>query len=142
MAVQRWDPMRELRELQQAMNRLWGREEPAQEGWLVPMDVLEQADRIIVRCTIPGVRPEDLEVMVEDNLLTVRGQTQAEQEERQANYLMQERRIGAFHRSLQLPDVVDTETATSRYENGVLTISFPKAESKRARRLQVQAGGD
>jgi HSP20 family protein len=143
MVLQRWDPFNELRHMQETMNRLWrgfgegttnGQE---METWAVPLDVAQEGENFIVRASVPGVKPEDIDVSIEDNVLTIRGQSAHETEHQEGQYLMRERRTGAFHRALRLPDTVDTEQAHLVYEHGVLTITIPKAESKKAKRLQV-----
>jgi HSP20 family protein len=89
---------------------------------------------------MPGVAPDDIQVSIEDNVLTIKGQTCSDDKIDDGNYLMRERRVGAFHRALRLPDTVDTEKAQPHYEHGVLTVTIPKAESKKARKLTVQVG--
>ena len=89
---------------------------------------------------MPGVEPEDIKVTIEEGLLIIEGDTRTGHEERDGNYLMRERRAGKFRRSLRLPKTVDTDKVESRYEQGVLTITFPKVESKRARRLEIKVG--
>lgn len=128
------------------MNRLWDSffgglvTDGETEGWIVPLDVVEEGDNVIVRASLPGVRPEDLEVSLEENMLSIRAQTQAEEEREHGRYLLRERRVGSFYRSIRLPQWVDADKAEARYEHGVLTLTVPKAESKKARRLEVKAG--
>jgi HSP20 family protein len=110
------------------------------EHWTVPLDVVEEVDTIIVYATMPGMKPEDIEVSVEENVLTIKGKTEMEREHKEGEYLMRERRTGAFHRTLRLPETVDTEKARPTYEHGVLTITFPKVEAKKARHLKVAVG--
>jgi HSP20 family protein len=110
------------------------------ENWAIPLDVIAKDDNIIVRATLPGVAPDDIQVSVEDNVLTIRGQTADQFQNGDGSYLMRERRVGSFHRALRLPDTVDTDKAHPEYEHGVLTITIPKAEAKKARHLTVQVG--
>ena len=138
MMLERWDPFRELRR----MDRLWrgfgiGREIG---GWAVPLDVVQEGDDIVVRASVPGVKPEDIKVTIEEDLLTIKAETEAEHEENNGNYLVRERRAGKFHRSLRLPDTVDAEKVESRYDHGALTIRFPKVEAKKAKRLEIKVG--
>jgi len=137
----------ELRHRQEALSRLWGgfpqavsSDTPEIEAWAVPLDVITKGDDIIVRASMPGVASGDVQVSIEDNVLTIKGQTCSQDQVDDGNYLMRERRVGAFHRSLRLPDTVDTEKAQPHYEHGVLTVTIPKAESKKARQLKVQVG--
>ena len=145
MVMQRWDPITEMRRMQENVNRLWRNFYPDAEGqemenWAIPLDVVQEGDNFVIHASLPGVSPDDIDVSIEDNVLTVKGHTKVERERKEGNYLMRERRTGSFHRSLRLPDTVDTEKAQPYYEHGVLTISIPKAESKKARHLKVGTG--
>ena len=141
MVLERWDPFRELRRMDDRMNRLWRiADKDAMESWAVPLDVVQDADDVIVHASVPGLKPEDIRVTTEEGVLTISAETKAEHEDRRGAYLMRERRVGKFHRTLRLPDSVDTEKATSRYEDGVLTTTFPKVEAKKARRIDVLVG--
>ncbi len=143
MGLQRWDPFAELRRMDQTIDRLWrgfgstGSAEGGLERWGVPLDVVQEGDNIIIHASLPGVGPESIQVTIEDDVLTIRGETASERETKEGSYLMRERRSGSFHRSLRLPDSVDTEKAESSYEHGVLSITFPKQEAKKAKRIEV-----
>jgi HSP20 family protein len=144
MVLKRWEPFAELRQMQENMDRLWhsffpsyGNSSPQMEGWAIPMDVVQEGDNILVHASLPGIHPDDINVSIEDNVLTIKAETRIEHESTNGNYLMHERRFGSFHRSLRLPDTVDTDQAATNYEYGVLTITFPKVESKRAKQLKV-----
>ncbi|MDE2765258.1 MAG: Hsp20/alpha crystallin family protein [Chloroflexota bacterium] len=140
MMLERWDPFREMRRMEDRMDRLWrglasgGRP----EGWNIPLDVLQADDAITVRASVPGVKPEDISVAVEDGVLTIKGAVSEETERKESDYLLRERRVGAFHRAVRLPDYVDAEKAESTYANGVLEVAFPKAEAKRPRTIDVK----
>ena len=144
MVLQRWDPIGDLRRMEENMNRLWrtvGARDIVGEGaesWAVPLDVVQEGENIVVRASMPGIRPEDVQVTIEDDMLTIKGESAVEQETKEGNYLMRERRTGSFHRSLRLPDTVDTAQADSSYRHGVLNISFPKQEAKKAKKLEVK----
>ena len=142
MVLRRLEPFRELRTMEDTINRLWrgyGGEsaDPTVEGWSVPLDVVREGDKIMVHASLPGVDPENIDVSVEDSVLTITATTNADVEREEGEYLMRERRTGSFHRALRLPDTVDTERIQPGYKNGVLTITIPKAESKKAKRLKV-----
>ena len=142
MVLRRLEPFRELRTMEDTINRLWrgyGGESanPTVEGWSVPLDVVREGDKIMVHASLPGVDPENIDVSVEDSVLTITATTNADVEREGGEYLMRERRTGSFHRALRLPDTVDTERIQPGYKNGVLTITIPKAESKKAKRLKV-----
>ena len=147
--MQRWDPFGDLRQMQDTMDRMWRRvgitsrgsgSDSEIEAWAVPLDVSQKGDDTVIRASMPGVSPGDIQVSIEDNVLTIRGQTAKEYQDEGETYLMQERRTGSFHRALRLPDSVDPDGVEPRYENGVLTITVPKAEAKKARQLTVQVG--
>jgi HSP20 family protein len=146
MVLRRWEPFRELRQMQENMDRLWrsfghqGGEEGNVENWAIPLDVVQQGDNIIIKASVPGVNPEDIDVSIENDVLTIKGQTKEEHEHQEGNYLMRERRSGSFYRALQLPDTLDSDQAQPHYEHGVLSITFPRMESKRTKRLQVTSG--
>ena len=145
MTLQRWDPFNELRQMQDTMNRIWkGYQGPAENGgfeaWAVPLDVVRKGDDIEVRASVPGVDPGDIQITVENDVLTINGQTASDTETAGGDFLMRERRSGSFHRALRLPDTVDVDRAETSYDNGVVTISFPKLESKKAKKLSLTVG--
>ncbi len=147
MVMQRFDPFIELKQMQDTLGRIWrgAGSSPTADGdmetWAIPLDVAEEGDNFVVKASLPGVHPDDIKVHIEDNVLTIRGHTSSEHEHKDGNYLMHERRTGNFYRALRLPDSVDTDKGTPYYENGVLTISIPKAESKKAKELKMAAVG-
>jgi HSP20 family protein len=145
MVLQRWDPFTDLRRVQQDMDRLWrgflpAADHPEMESWAIPLDVAQEGDNIEVQASLPGVKPDDVQASIENNVLTIKGHTKEEKEHKEGAYLMRERRMGSFHRSLRLPDMVDTEKAQPHYEDGVLTVTFPKVESKKVKQLKVTVG--
>jgi HSP20 family protein len=146
MVLRRWNPLNELRQMQENVDRLgrdFGQERGEAgnvENWAIPLDVVQQGDNIVVKASVPGVNPEDIDVSIENDVLTIKGQTKEEREHQEGNYLMRERRSGSFYRALRLPDTLDSDQAQSHYENGVLSITFPRLESKRAKRLQITSG--
>ena len=103
-----------------------------------PGSVVREGDKIAVYASLPGVELGDIDVSIEDNVLTITASAQSDVERREGEYLMRERRAGSFHRALRLPDTVDTDRIEPGYRNGVLTITIPKAESKKARHLKVE----
>ena len=145
MVLQRWDPFRELWRMHRSRAPLWRDFHPTTDGletgnWAIPLDVTQEGDDIVVRASLPGVNPDDIDVSIEDNVLTIKGDTKLEREHKEGTYLMRERRAGSFYRSLRLSDSVDTDKAKPHYEHGVLTIRFPKVESKKAKHLKVGVG--
>ena len=144
MFLQRWDPFGELRRINGSFGhprRGHGYRSPTAtvNAWNVPLDVVSDADSVIVRASLPGVKPEDIDVTVEDGLLTIKGGADVEGQGDDGNYLLHERRTGRYHRAVRLAGSIDTTNAESRYEDGVLTITLPKAEAQKARRLEIKA---
>jgi len=147
MVLPRWDPFNELRRIEGRINHVWrgfGRgyvgEESSDEAWTIPLDVIKEGDNVVVQASVPGVNPDDVEVTIDDDLLTIKGHTKIDHEEQKGNYLIRERRSGSFTRSLRLPDTLDKDNAKPYYENGVVSISFPKLEAKKAKQLKVEVG--
>ena len=141
MALQRWEPFRDLRRIENTVDRFWrGFGVDQSGGWAVPLDVVQEGDNIVVQGTLPGVKPEDIKVTIEDGVLNISAESKHNREEQNGNYLIRERRSGKFRRALRLPDSVDAEGAETTYENGVLTVTLPKVEAKKAKRLEVKAG--
>ena len=142
MTMQRFDPFAELRRMDAAFNRLWNSGAQAQDStggrWDVAMDVVQDGDDLVVHASLPGVDPDAIQVTLEDGLLTIEGETGSEIEEQKGDYLLRERRFGRFHRALRLPNSVDAEKAEPSYANGVLTITVPRQEAKKARRLEIK----
>jgi HSP20 family protein len=112
------------------------------EGWGGPaLDVFEEGDNLVVEAHLPGLKPDDLDVNVERGVLTISGQSETEEERKGRNYLLREKRSGRFSRSLQLPSTYRTEECQASFDNGVLRLSFPKAEEAKPRRIQLGTGG-
>jgi HSP20 family protein len=122
------------------MLRAFGDSQESIETWSVPIDVVREGEQILVKASLPGLSPDDIQVSIEDDVLTIKGETKMERETKEGDYLLRERRSGSFYRAIRLPDTVDTENAMSSYENGVLTVEFPRLESKRARKLDINVG--
>jgi HSP20 family protein len=145
MTMQKWEPFNELRKLENRMSNLWGRwpspfwmSGNGDEKWSVPLDVREDGDMLVVEASIPGMKPEEIEVEIEDGTLTIKGETKTEFEEKKKDYLLKERSEGSFYRSIRLPDTVDEEGATSSYKDGVLKVTMPKkAEAKSKKKITV-----
>ncbi len=146
MVLRRWDPFQDFRRMRENRHRLWQGAYPApagsleRESWAIPLDVVQEGNNILVQASISGVNLEDIDVSLEENVWTIRGKTHTEQERKEGDYPIKERRTGSFRRSLCLPDTADTENAYPHYEQGVLTDSFPRLESKKARQLSTTTG--
>ena len=145
----RWEPWSDLMSLREAMDRLF--EESfvrPRAGWLAPLgaetlavDMYETDDEVVVKTAVPGVKPEDIDVSITGDVLTIKGETKSEEKVEKANYIRQERRYGAFSRSLTLPSMVVADKATAEFENGVLILTLPKAEEVKPKTIKVAAKG-
>lgn len=136
-SVIRWDPFRNLSGLQEQVNRLFESsfrgqpDESALTTWAPSVDIYETENELVLKADLPEVAEKDIDVHVENNMLTVRGERKFEQKVKEENYLRVERAYGSFSRSFSLPNTVDTEAIKAEYKNGVLTVTMPKrAESK------------
>lgn len=145
--LDRYDPFGRSMGLRQVMDRLLedafvmprGGEG---QGWGGPsVDVYEEGDNLVVEAHVAGFKPEDLDVNVERGVLTISGQTKAEDERKERNYLVREQRTGRFSRSLRLPATYDADACTARFEDGVLRLLFPKSAAAKPRRIEIGGGG-
>ena len=145
MVLQRWDPVADIRRFERTSDRLlrgfgvWGLPYGGPVNGALPVDVQEGDDNIVVQASLPGVSPEAIQVTIDDGVLTISSESQEEQETEHRSYLVRERRNGSYRRSIRLPDSADPDKAESSYEHGVLTVTFPKQEAKKAKRLEVKA---
>jgi HSP20 family protein len=144
MAIERWDPFREAISLRDAMNTLLQESfiRPtgmlAQDGHMaLPLDVCESEDEFIVKASLPGVRPDDVEITVQGDMLTIRGESKADEEKKGQNWHIRERRLGRFQRSVTLSAPVKADAAQAHYDNGVLTLTLPKAEEAKPRQIKL-----
>jgi len=145
--IVRWEPFRDLISLREAMDRLF--EESfirPRAGWLVPLgaealavDMYETDQDVVVKSSVAGVKPEDIDITITGDTLTIKGETKAEEKIERENYVRQERRYGAFSRSLTLPTTIVAEQAKAEFENGVLTLTLPKAEEVKPKTIKVKA---
>ena len=118
-----------------------GQEQQQVTGWAPAIDVVQRDEDLVVRAEIPGARPEDVDITVQDGVLTISGKLEEEREEERQGYLVRERRSGTFRRSLQLPQDVDEDQINARFENGILEITIPGAAAGREpKRIQVEGG--
>jgi HSP20 family protein len=117
------------------------REGGAESGGGPSMDVYEEGDNLVVEVHVSGVKPDDIEVSVERGVLTISGRTEAEQERKERNYLLREKRAGRFMRNVQLPASYTADPSEATFEDGVLRLVFPKAEEAKPRRIQFGTGG-
>ncbi len=136
-SLTRWDPFRNLSSLQDQMNRLFDIAMPRHgddsvlTSWAPAVDIYETENELVLKADLPEINEKDLDVRIENNTLTVRGERKFDREVKEDNYLRVERAYGSFSRSFSLPNTVDSEKIKADYRNGVLTVEMPKrAESK------------
>jgi len=147
MIITRWDPFRELASLQNRVNSLFhdygrGTDELTTSGSFIPaVDVYEDEHKVVLKLEVPGVKEQDLDVQVENQTLTVRGQRSFEKEEKEENFQRIERRYGSFSRSFTLPNTINAESVNASYENGVLKIELEKREEAKPKQIKVNVGG-
>ena len=144
MTIQRLYPRTEVRRVEDAMDRFWRgfglRPFTSRDlgAGALPIDVEETDEKVTVTASLPGLDADEIKVTAQDGVLTIAGESARESEEKAGCYVVRERRAGSVRRSLRLPEVVDAEKAESAYENGVLTVTLPKQEEKKARKIEVQ----
>jgi len=143
----RWEPTREMTSLRDAMDRLF-EDAFLRPGWfapawgaaeMLPVDVYETGDRLIVKAAVPGVKPEEIDVTVTGDLLTIKGEFKQEEKVEKGSYLRQERRYGNFCRQVGLPAGVNADKTKATFEDGVLTLEMPKIEAVKAKTVKVVA---
>ncbi|HEX8476536.1 MAG TPA: Hsp20/alpha crystallin family protein [Pyrinomonadaceae bacterium] len=150
MSITRYNPFHDLRTLQDEVNRLFstnlprsfGDEGIARGAWTPSVDIYENKDQIVLEAELPGMKREDFELSVENNVLTLRGERRFEKREEQDNYHRVERAYGSFTRSFTLPQTVSGEGAAAEYKNGVLRVTLPKREEVKARRIEISGEGE
>jgi HSP20 family protein len=148
MAIVRWEPFRDLVGLQERMNRLFdesfrginrtsGEEDWVGGSWAPAVDIYEQNGNIVLKAELPGVDPKDVDVRVENNILTLRGERKLDNEVKRENYHRVERAYGSFTRSFTLPNVVDTEKIKAEYKDGLLRMTLPKKDEARPKQISI-----
>ncbi len=145
MAIVKYNPFRELRAMQEQMNRLldlaWNRDsgEDLREGvWQPPVDIFEDAESLIIKAELPGIDQKDIDVRIEDNTLTLRGERRHDEEVKKENYHRVERYYGSFQRSFSLPATIDQEKVKATCDKGILTIILPKKEETKPKQISVE----
>lgn len=148
--IVRWNPMREASELFNEFDRVlesplyrarWGmpmRTSDTVGSWSLALDVAEKGDVFTIKASLPGINPEDLNVTLEDNVLTVQGEVREDETIEEETYHIRERRYGSFSRSLRFPVPVNANEIEAAYENGVLTLTVPKAEEVKPKRIEIK----
>lgn len=141
--ITRWDPFREFNDLQSRMNRLFrdsqneGQEALTVSTFAPAVDVYEDEHNFILKFEVPGIEEKDIDVRVENNLLTVRGERKFEKDEKEENYRRIERSYGSFTRSFTLPNTIDAEQVSANYDRGILKIQLAKKAEAKPKQIKV-----
>jgi HSP20 family protein len=147
MNIVRYDPFRDLRGLQDEMNRLFsttfsrtgGDNDQIMRGaWNPSVDIFENQNQIVLEAELPGMKPENVEISIENNVLTLHGERKFEKKDEGDNFHRVERSYGSFTRSFTLPPTVSSENATAEFENGVLRLTLAKREEAKPRRIEIK----
>jgi HSP20 family protein len=144
--IARWEPFRGVTTLQDQINRLFNDSFERADGesnltaWAPAVDIYETEHELVVKADLPDVDPKDLDIRVENNILTIRGERKFEKKVNEENYLRVERSYGAFARSFTLANTVNSEAIKAEYNNGVLTLSIPKREEAKPKQIKVNVG--
>jgi HSP20 family protein len=152
MAIVRFEPFRDLMTIQDRMNRIfddafrgsgrYGAEDEWSLGgtWAPAVDIYEHDGAIVLKAELPGIDPKDVDVRVENNVLTLRGERKFASEVKREHYHRVERAYGSFSRSFTLPNVVDTEKIKAEYKDGVLHVSLPQKEEAKPKQISIAVG--
>jgi HSP20 family protein len=148
MAITRWDPFREVVSMQDRLNSLFramndGGESPLTTASFVPaVDIYEDTQKVVLKLEVPGIEEKDLDVRVENNTLTVKGERKFENEEKEENFHRIERRYGSFYRAFTLPSTVNTENVHASYNAGVLKLELAKKAEAQPKQIKINITGE
>ena len=149
MSITRWDPFRNISTLQEQINRAFENSLQANRGdngalttWAPAVDIYETENELVLKADIPDMNEKDLDIRVENNMLTIRGERKFEQKVKEDNYLRIERTYGSFSRSFGLPNTVNTEGIKAEYKNGVLTVEMPKRAESKPKQVKINVNGN
>lgn len=141
----RWDPFQEMLNLRRTVDRLFDNvstdHELAQPSlWGLAVDVVENKDDFTVKASVPGINPDDLDISYADDTLTIKGEIKSDNEVKENQYHLRERRYGSFTRSISLPTKIKGDAIEASYQNGVITLRLPKAEEVKPKRIAIKVG--
>ncbi len=147
MAITRWDPFREVATLQNRLNSIFQDYSRGDAGdalsassFVPPVDIYEDEHKIVLKLEVPGLKQEDLDIQLENNTLTVRGERKFEKEEKEENFHRIERRYGSFYRAFTIPNTVNPESVKADYDAGVLRVQLEKRAEAKPKQIKVQVG--
>ena len=150
-SIVRWEPFRDIASLQGRMDRIldqisgrpWGSDERLTSSpWNPPVDVYETGDSIVMKADLPDVKQNQVDISVEGNTLTIKGERQREEEVQEKDYFRMERQYGSFSRSFTLPPAVDPEKIAATYSHGVLKVTLPKREESKPKQIRVKVNSE
>ena len=149
MAIIRWQPFTELMSLRQTMDRLFDDSFVTPSRMLrvfngdgtVPVDMYHTEKELVVKATLPGVKPEEVGITITGDTLTLKGETRADKEIKREDYFYQEHRYGAFNRSVTLPSGLNVDKADATFDDGILTLAIPKADEVKPKQIKVKNKG-
>lgn len=149
MNVVKYDPFRDLRGLQDEMNRLFSgtfsrgsQDEVLRGAWSPSVDIFENKNEIVLEAELPGMTADDVNISIENNVLTLHGERRFEKKDESDNFHRVERSYGSFTRSFTLPPTVSSENANAEFQNGVLRLTLAKREEAKPRRIEIKASGE
>jgi HSP20 family protein len=141
----RWDPFQEMLNLRRTVDRLFDNvsadnvwSQPT--NWGLAVDVVENKDEFVVKASVPGINPDDIDISYVDDTLTIKGEIKSENEIKENKYHLRERRFGSFSRSISLPTKIKDDAIEASYQNGVLSLRLPKAEEVKPKRIAIKVG--
>ena len=145
MTLMRWNPIKDLLAIQEEMNKLFDEKLDKFSGdaglqeriWEPLVDIYEEEDKFVIKAEIPDVDKKDIDITIEDNVLTIKGEKKFEKEEKKENYLRAERFYGTFRRSFTLPASVEKDKIKAKLDKGVLTIEIPKKEETKPKKISI-----
>ncbi len=146
MTMMRWDPYREMLSLRQTMDRLFedtflwpARSQYEMSGGNLPLDIYQTKNDVVVKAALPGLKPEEVDISLSGETLTIKGEHREEKEVKEAEYIRREHRYGSFSRTVTIPVAIQSDKAQATFDNGILTLTLPKAEAVKPKQIKVKA---
>jgi len=146
MTMQRWEPFKEMVTLRNAMDKLFEDSFVRPTSWIfdegrgtVALDMYQTANDVVVKASLPGFKPEEVDISITGDTLTLKGEHKEEKETKEEDYFYRERRYGSFSRTVTIPAGIKSDKAEATFENGVLTLTLPKAEEAKPKQIKIKA---
>ncbi len=148
MSMQRWEPAREMMSLRNAMDRLFEESYVRPSSWWLEegeeapaLDMYQTENEVIIKASLPGFKPDEVDISVSGDTLTIKGEHKEEKETKEKDYFYQELSYGSFSRSVTIPMDVKSDKAEANFENGILTLTLPKAVETKPKQIKIKAKG-